>query len=92
MNSLTTCAEAWTLSLETMAAVTLDAASSAGVSSMVKCSTVALSCNRKRLDHGCLVASSSPVTMVDELWHRVEAAWASVPVHAIQSMFDSIPR
>ncbi|GFX77602.1 transposable element Tcb1 transposase [Trichonephila clavipes] len=29
---------------------------------------------------------------VDELWHHVEAAWTSVPVHAIQSLFDSIPR
>ncbi|GFU69533.1 hypothetical protein TNCV_1350931 [Trichonephila clavipes] len=24
----------------------------------------------------------SPVTTVDELWHQVEAAWASAPVHA----------
>ncbi|GFT27137.1 hypothetical protein TNCV_40071 [Trichonephila clavipes] len=30
--------------------------------------------------------------MVDELWHRVEAAWESVPVHSIQSPFDSMPR
>ncbi|GFU69566.1 transposable element Tc1 transposase [Trichonephila clavipes] len=32
------------------------------------------------------------VTTVDELWHRIEASWASVFVHAIQSMFDSIRR
>ncbi|GFW30145.1 transposable element Tcb1 transposase [Trichonephila clavipes] len=32
------------------------------------------------------------VTTVDELWHRVEAAWTFVPVHTIQSLFDSIPR
>ncbi|GFV31671.1 hypothetical protein TNCV_2189841 [Trichonephila clavipes] len=31
------------------------------------------------------------VTTVNELWHRVEAAWAFVPVHAIQSLFDSMP-
>ncbi|GFV35978.1 hypothetical protein TNCV_2867361 [Trichonephila clavipes] len=31
-------------------------------------------------------------TTVDELWHRVEAAWASVPVHTIQSLFDSMLR
>ncbi|PRD35571.1 UNVERIFIED_CONTAM: hypothetical protein NCL1_11194 [Trichonephila clavipes] len=34
----------------------------------------------------------TPVTTVDELWNGVEAAWSSVPVHAIQSLFDSIPR
>ncbi|GFY01881.1 hypothetical protein TNCV_1468681 [Trichonephila clavipes] len=34
----------------------------------------------------------TPITTVDELWHRVEAAGASVPVHTIQSLFDSIPR
>ncbi|GFV90297.1 uncharacterized protein TNCV_4380121 [Trichonephila clavipes] len=32
------------------------------------------------------------VTTVDELWHRVEASWAFVHVHAIQSLFDSMPR
>ncbi|GFW39894.1 probable RNA-directed DNA polymerase from transposon X-element [Trichonephila clavipes] len=30
--------------------------------------------------------------MLDVLWHRVEAAWASVPVHAIQSLFNSMQR
>ncbi|GFX15272.1 hypothetical protein TNCV_3302032 [Trichonephila clavipes] len=34
----------------------------------------------------------TPVTMVDELGHHVEAAWASVPVHAIQSLFETMPR
>ncbi|GFT53056.1 hypothetical protein TNCV_4232031 [Trichonephila clavipes] len=33
----------------------------------------------------------TPVTSVDELWHPVEAAWASVPIHATQSLFDSMP-
>ncbi|GFU11813.1 transposable element Tcb2 transposase [Trichonephila clavipes] len=32
-----------------------------------------------------------PTIMVDEMWHRVEATWASVPVLAIQSQFDSVP-
>ncbi|GFT24909.1 hypothetical protein TNCV_3021881 [Trichonephila clavipes] len=32
------------------------------------------------------------VTTVDELWHRVEAALASVPIHVIQSLVDSMPR
>ncbi|GFW77552.1 hypothetical protein TNCV_2499441 [Trichonephila clavipes] len=31
------------------------------------------------------------ITMVDDLRYRVEAAGSSVPVHAIQSMFDSMP-
>ncbi|GFU47942.1 uncharacterized protein TNCV_4967381 [Trichonephila clavipes] len=34
----------------------------------------------------------TPVTMVDELWHRVEAAGAFTPEHAVQFLFDSIPR
>ncbi|GFS65329.1 hypothetical protein TNCV_2451521 [Trichonephila clavipes] len=33
-----------------------------------------------------------PVTTVDELYHRVEAAWASVPVHANQTLSNSMPR
>ncbi|GFX57653.1 transposable element Tcb1 transposase [Trichonephila clavipes] len=33
----------------------------------------------------------TPATTVDELWYRVEAAWSSVPEHAIQSLFDSMP-
>ncbi|GFW93318.1 hypothetical protein TNCV_2604361 [Trichonephila clavipes] len=30
-----------------------------------------------------LTRHHTPVTMVDELWQRVEAAWVSVPEHAI---------
>ncbi|GFW91262.1 hypothetical protein TNCV_736771 [Trichonephila clavipes] len=33
----------------------------------------------------------TPVITVDDLWHRVEASWESVPVHAIQSLFESMP-
>ncbi|GFX54182.1 transposable element Tcb1 transposase [Trichonephila clavipes] len=33
-----------------------------------------------------LARHHTPVTAVDQLWHRVEAAWAFVPVHAIQSL------
>ncbi|GFS75636.1 hypothetical protein TNCV_3424101 [Trichonephila clavipes] len=32
------------------------------------------------------------VTTVDELWHRVEAAWGPEPGHAIQSLLDSMPK
>ncbi|GFW43553.1 hypothetical protein TNCV_4769051 [Trichonephila clavipes] len=32
----------------------------------------------------------TPVTTVDELWNRSDAAGRSVPVHAIQSLFDSM--
>ncbi|GFX23577.1 adhesion G protein-coupled receptor B2 [Trichonephila clavipes] len=39
-----------------------------------------------------LARHHTPVTMVDELWHRVEAIWASKPVRAIRSLFDSMPR
>ncbi|GFU73112.1 DUF4817 domain-containing protein [Trichonephila clavipes] len=39
-----------------------------------------------------LVRHQTPVIMVDELWHRVETVWASVPVHAIQSLFDSMSK
>ncbi|GFT13655.1 transposable element Tcb1 transposase [Trichonephila clavipes] len=34
----------------------------------------------------------TPVATVDELWYLVEAARSSVPVHAVQSLFDSMPR
>ncbi|GFT46992.1 odorant receptor [Trichonephila clavipes] len=34
----------------------------------------------------------TPVTTVDELWYRVEAAWSSVTVYAIQALFESMPR
>ncbi|GFX18412.1 uncharacterized protein TNCV_4307131 [Trichonephila clavipes] len=39
-----------------------------------------------------LARHHTPVTTVDELGNRVEAEWASVSVHAIQSLFDSMPR
>ncbi|GFX42062.1 transposable element Tcb2 transposase [Trichonephila clavipes] len=39
-----------------------------------------------------LARHNMPVTMVDEQWNHVEAAQASIPVHAIQSLFDSMPR
>ncbi|GFX11896.1 transposable element Tcb2 transposase [Trichonephila clavipes] len=50
--------------------------------------------NRKCLVDGCGVTGSSPtpVLTVEELWHRVEAAWASVPVRVIRYLFDSMPR
>ncbi|GFS75946.1 transposable element Tc1 transposase [Trichonephila clavipes] len=34
----------------------------------------------------------TPVPTADELWYRVETAWSSVLVHAIQYRFDSMPR
>ena len=39
-----------------------------------------------------LARHNTPVTTLDELWYRVEAAWAVVPVHAIQALFDSMLR
>ncbi|GFT45504.1 uncharacterized protein TNCV_3781401 [Trichonephila clavipes] len=39
-----------------------------------------------------LARHHTPFTTVDELGYRVEAAWPSVLVHAIQFLFDSIPR
>ncbi|GFU70327.1 hypothetical protein TNCV_2106661 [Trichonephila clavipes] len=39
-----------------------------------------------------LSCQHTPVTTVKELWPRVEAAWTSVPVYAIQSLFDSLPK
>ncbi|GFT46782.1 odorant receptor [Trichonephila clavipes] len=39
-----------------------------------------------------LTRHHTTVPTVDELGHRVEAAWASIPVHAIQSLFYSMPR
>ncbi|GFV14217.1 hypothetical protein TNCV_1163401 [Trichonephila clavipes] len=39
-----------------------------------------------------LARHRTSVTLVDELWPRVEAALASVSVHAIQYLTDSIPR
>ncbi|GFU79140.1 transposable element Tcb1 transposase [Trichonephila clavipes] len=34
----------------------------------------------------------APITTINELWHHVEATWASVTAHAIQFLFDSMPR
>ncbi|GFX57726.1 hypothetical protein TNCV_1494871 [Trichonephila clavipes] len=39
-----------------------------------------------------LALHHTEVITVDDLGHRVEAAWASVPVYAIQSLFDSMSR
>ncbi|CAL1298246.1 unnamed protein product [Larinioides sclopetarius] len=39
-----------------------------------------------------LARHHTPVTTVDELWYRVEAARAAIPVHAIQSLFDSMTK
>ncbi|GFW72335.1 hypothetical protein TNCV_703721 [Trichonephila clavipes] len=71
-------AEAGTLSSEFMAAATLDAAHLTTIDA--------------EFFNARLARHHTPVTTVDELWHRVEAALASVPVHAIQSLFDSMPR
>ncbi|GFW64954.1 hypothetical protein TNCV_392201 [Trichonephila clavipes] len=80
-----TFAAALTLSSETKAAATLDAVSQTGAISMVGSTT--------KLEARMLLARHhTPVPTVDELWHRIEAAWASVPVCAIQSLFDSIPK
>ncbi|GFY24424.1 HTH_Tnp_Tc3_2 domain-containing protein [Trichonephila clavipes] len=38
-----------------------------------------------------LARHHTPVTTVDKLWDHVEAARSSVPVHAMQSRFDSMP-
>ncbi|GFT58151.1 hypothetical protein TNCV_723151 [Trichonephila clavipes] len=46
--------------------------------------------NRKRLVCGC--RHNKPVTTIDKLGNCVEAAWASIHVHAMQSLFDSMPR
>ncbi|GFV87340.1 uncharacterized protein TNCV_4033121 [Trichonephila clavipes] len=39
-----------------------------------------------------LARHHTPINTVDELVHRVEATWAYVPVHAIQSLIDAMPR
>ncbi|GFV22810.1 hypothetical protein TNCV_2090081 [Trichonephila clavipes] len=105
-NSPTTFSAAWTLSSETMPAATLDAASDRSVFNG-RINGEPGRTNRKTsffsdesrfcLQHQdgriCRLARHhTPVTTVDELWHRVEAAWTSVSIHAIQSLFGSIPR
>ncbi|GFU41966.1 hypothetical protein TNCV_4676731 [Trichonephila clavipes] len=39
-----------------------------------------------------LARHHTPIITAAELWYLVEAAWSSVTVHAIQSLFDSMPR
>ena len=36
--------------------------------------------------------TASPAATPDDLWQRVEAAWAAVPQEHIQRLFDSMPR
>ncbi|GFX96175.1 hypothetical protein TNCV_2290641 [Trichonephila clavipes] len=45
----------------------------------------------------CMVAERltchrTPASTIDDLWHCVEAAWASIPIDALKSLFDSMPR
>ncbi|GFU38571.1 uncharacterized protein TNCV_4391181 [Trichonephila clavipes] len=149
-NSSTTFAAAWTLSSETMATATLDAASQTEATSMHQNGHIRVrwhqdertlaACNRHRhtgptpgmmdnarpyvagivrtfLDTGNvrllpwpasspdlspienvwstvaerLARHHMPVTTVDELWYRVEAAWSSVPVHAFNLCLTQCP-
>ncbi|GFU18361.1 hypothetical protein TNCV_1980471 [Trichonephila clavipes] len=39
-----------------------------------------------------LALHHTPFTAIDELWNRLEAAWASVPVYSIESLFNSMVR
>ena len=39
-----------------------------------------------------LTQITSPAATPDDLWQRVEAAWAAVPQEHIQRLFDSMPR
>ena len=39
-----------------------------------------------------LTQMTSPAATPDDLWQRVEAAWAAVPQEHIQSLLDSMPR
>ncbi|GFV98386.1 hypothetical protein TNCV_623451 [Trichonephila clavipes] len=41
---------------------------------------------------GVIDSHQTLVTTIYEMWHHVEAAWASVPVHFIQSLFVSMLR
>ncbi|GFW31175.1 hypothetical protein TNCV_2577571 [Trichonephila clavipes] len=93
-NSLTTFAAEWTLGSNTMATVTVNAASQSGASSMTFLDTEnvqllpwpALSPDLTPIQNVWSIVSErqaghhSPVTVVDEWWHRVEAAWAFVSV------------
>lgn len=50
--------------------------------------------NRKGLVNGYRMTNRhhTSVTAIDELWYRVDSAWAAVPVHVVQSVLDSMPR
>ena len=39
-----------------------------------------------------LARQQKPLTIVHEIWHLVEAAWAAVLVKTMQSVFKSMPR
>ena len=39
-----------------------------------------------------LICHHTPVTTVDEQWHLIESVWAAVPVHSIQSLYDTMQR
>ena len=41
----------------------------------------------KRLAHHHM-----PIPAVDEMWDLIEAAWTAILMHAIQSLYDSVPR
>lgn len=38
-----------------------------------------------------LARHPSPANTVDEVWHRLEAAWNELPVSVVQAQFDSMP-
>ena len=38
-----------------------------------------------------LICHYTPLTTVDELWHLVKIVWIVVPVHPIQSLYNSMP-
>ena len=40
----------------------------------------------------CLSGHHTPVTTVDELWYLAEATWIAACIHAIQFLYDSVPR
>ncbi|GFV72197.1 hypothetical protein TNCV_995691 [Trichonephila clavipes] len=59
---------------------------------MTRGSTLYSSAVKPNVKAGVTAHHQMSVTTVDELWHHVEAAWTSVPMHAIQSLLDSISR
>ena len=42
--------------------------------------------------NGCRATGRENCPIVHELWHLIEAAWVAVFAHAIQSLYDSMPR